>query len=152
MTRPVVVGLDGSTNAAAALTVAIEVARGIGAEIVAVHAVGLLTHLGPGAPAVPSESCRDELAEVFENDWCAPLRASGISYRARLVAGDPVRALLSTAAEEDAGTIVVGTRGHREFAAVPLGSTSFQLVMGADRPVLVVPLPDPGAGVQESCG
>lgn len=55
---------------------------------------------------------------------------------------DVVAVLLGVAAEEDARMIVVGSRGHREFAAVPLGSTSFQLVMGADRPVLVVPPPD----------
>jgi nucleotide-binding universal stress UspA family protein len=141
---PVVVGLDGSANAAAALAAAIEIARGAGTEVVAVHAVGLLTHLRPGAPAVPSESCRDQLQDVFENDWCAPLRASGVPFRTRLTAGNPVDVLLKAADEEDACTIVVGTRGHRMSAAAPLGSTSFQLVMGADRPVLVVPLPDPG--------
>ena len=45
----------------------------------------------------------------------------------------------ATAEEESAWMIVVGTRGHRRFAAVPLGSTSFKVVMASDRPVLVVP-------------
>lgn len=140
-TRPMVVGLDGSESAAAALTQAIEIARDAGAEVVAVHVIGLLTHLAPGAPAVPSESCGDALREAFETNWCAPLRAAGVAFRGRMIVGDPVRVLLGVAAEEDARMIVVGSRGHREFAAVPLGSTSFQLVMGADRPVLVVPPP-----------
>jgi nucleotide-binding universal stress UspA family protein len=133
----VVAGVDGSPNGARALACAIDIARGAGAEVVAVHAVGLLAYLRPGAPPLPSASCHNELQRVFEHEWCAMLRTAGVPYRTLLVEGEPVHALLAVAAEESAWLIVVGSRGHREFAAVRLGSTSFQLVMASDRPVVV---------------
>ncbi len=141
MTGPgvVVAGVDGSPNGARALACAVDIARGAGVEVLAVHAVGLLAHLRPGAPPVPSAACHDELQRVFEEEWCAVVQAAGVPYRALLVEGEPVHALLAAAAQESAWMIVVGSRGHREFTAVRLGSTSFQLVMASDRPVVVVP-------------
>jgi nucleotide-binding universal stress UspA family protein len=134
-----VVGVDGSPNGRAALDVAIGIAAAASARVVAVHAVGLLTHLRPGEPPVPSESCMDELRAVFEQEWCRPLTEAKIPFEARLEAGDPVGALMRVAGDP-ADIVVVGSRGHRGLE-VALGSTAHQLVMSSTRPVLVVPLP-----------
>ena len=142
--RRIVVGLDGSPNAAYALEWVIALAARFDAEVVAVHAVGLLSSLG-GGPPVPSHLHRAELRRAFEEQWCAPLRASGVRYRARLVDGPPVLVLLRTVSEEDADAAVVGSRGIGGFAELLLGSTSHQLAEHSDRPVLIVPY-RPAAG------
>lgn len=135
----VVVGVDGSPNSVMAVARAVELASVSGAAVVAVHAIGLLAQLAPGADPVPAEACRDELDKVFQTEWCAALRDSGVPYTAELVAGDAVTALLSVSDREDAWMTVVGMRGHRPYGDGPLGSTSLELVLRASRPVLVVP-------------
>lgn len=144
MSRTILAGVDGSANSLRALGMAIEIAGGVGAEVVAVHAVGLLSHLAPGAEPVISQQHRKELALAFAEQWCLPLALAGIPYRTLLVDGDPVRVILDQAEQDDAWIIVVGTRGHRLTDVVPLGSTSHQLLMASSRPVLVIPPSEPG--------
>jgi nucleotide-binding universal stress UspA family protein len=135
------VGVDGSSSSRRGLEWAILLAAKMEAELVVVHAVGLLAHLGSGAP-VPSGSHREELRQAFESDWCAPLRGSGVTYRLRFLDGSPVPVLLGAAEEEHVDLIVLGTRGLGGFPGLLLGSTSLQMAEHAARPVLIVP-PDP---------
>jgi len=137
----VLVGVDGSANARSALEWAVLLGERFGAEIVVVHAVGLLSHLGAG-PAVPSQSHLDELRRTLETDWCAPLSRAGLKHRLLLVDGSPVRVLLETADREQVDLIVVGSRGSGGFAELLLGSTSHQVAQHSTRPVLIV-APDP---------
>jgi nucleotide-binding universal stress UspA family protein len=134
----VLVGVDGSDNSRRALVWAILFAQRFHAELVAVHAVGLLSDLGAG-PAVPSHSHLDELRLKFERDWCAPLRDSAVAHRLLLRDGPPVPVLVGIADDESADLIVVGSRGVGGFAELLLGSTSHHVVERANRPVLVVP-------------
>lgn len=134
----VLVGVDGSDNSRRALEWAVTLAAGFGAEVVAVHAAGLLTHIGEGAP-VPSHSHRKELQDTFESVWCAPLRQSGVKYRTVLMEGPPVLALLDAASEDEVDVIVVGRRGVGGFAELMLGSTSHQVAEHAACPVLIIP-------------
>ncbi|HET6916331.1 MAG TPA: universal stress protein [Acidimicrobiales bacterium] len=140
------VGIDDSDNARRALDWAILLAQRFGAEVVAVHAVGLLTSLH-GSPPVPSHSHLGELRRLLETEWCAPLAESGVPHRMLCLDGPPVRVLLDVAAQEDADVIVVGTRGAGGFAELLLGSTSHQLAEHATRPILIVP-PANGATVR----
>jgi nucleotide-binding universal stress UspA family protein len=134
----IVAGVDGSDNSRRALDWAIVVAQRFGAELVAVHAVGLLSDLGEGSP-VPSHSHLDELRLKFERDWCAALGASTVAHRLLLRDGPPVPVLVGTAENESADLIVVGSRGVGGFPELLLGSTSHHVVERANRPVLVVP-------------
>jgi nucleotide-binding universal stress UspA family protein len=136
--RRILVGVDGSDNGRRALEWAILLARQSRAEVLAVHAIGLLAHLGPG-PAVPSHAHLQELRYAFETEWCAPLRQSEIAYRLLLVDGAPVHVLLSVATSETIDVIVVGSRGAGGFPELLLGSTSHQLAQHATCPVLIVP-------------
>jgi nucleotide-binding universal stress UspA family protein len=138
----IVVGVDGSENAQRALDWAILLGRQFGAEIVAVHAIGLLTNLGDGAP-VPSHSHLTELRTKFESEWCAPLVGSGVPHRLECLDGPPVRVLLEAAKREDADVTVVGSRGEGGFSELLLGSTSHQVAEHSSRPVFIVP-PDHG--------
>lgn len=138
--RRMVVGVDSSQASARGVRWAADVAVDTGAEVVAVHALGLLAHLGPDPDdATPSQSHRDEVRRRFEGEWCAGLQRADVAHECRLVEGSPVIALLDTAARVGADLIVVGRRGAGGFPGLQLGSTSLQLVEHAEVPVVVVP-------------
>ena len=108
--RRIVVGVDGSPQARRAAEWAADLARGIDAEVVAVHALGLL-----------------------------PLRDAEVRYRDDLREGNPVTALLDVVGELDADIVVVGSRGVGGFPGLLLGSTSTQVAQHTRRPVVIVP-------------
>ena len=134
----IVVGVDGSDNSLAAVRWAANLAAGMGAEVVAVHALGLLDKVGPGG-AVPAQPHREDIRRHFEEEWCAPLDAPGIASRRMVRDGNPVSVLLAVADEEDADLIVVGSRGLGGYPELLLGSTSTQVAQRARCPVAVFP-------------
>lgn len=134
----VLVGVDGSDDARRALEWAMMFAQGFGAELLVLHAVGLLAQVGEEPPQ-PSQGHLDELRQAFEDDWCAPLAGSSIRRRLLLADGPPVLALLEAAEREAADLIVVGRRGVGGFPEILLGSTSHQVVERSRRPVVIVP-------------
>jgi nucleotide-binding universal stress UspA family protein len=136
--RRVLVGVDGSTNAARALEWAATLAQGLGAEVVAVHALGLLTHLESGAP-VPAEGHAEEVGKRMDEEWCAPLRRSGVTWQSLILGGEPVGVLQRAAESEEADLVVVGRRGAGDRPGLFLGSTSHQLAESCTRPVVIVP-------------
>jgi len=135
----IMIGVDGSEDSRVALGWAAGLARQLDAEIVAVHAVGLLEHLAPADDPVPAAPHREEIQQVFEERWCAPLDAAGVRSRRLMADGPPAMVLLRVAAEEDVDLIVVGSRGVGGFPELQLGSTSAQLVQHAPVPVTVIP-------------
>lgn len=141
--RCIVVGTDGSANAALALRWAIDLALATNAEVVAVHSMGLLLHPSPDK-TIPSYGHADEIRKQFEDLWCEPLRSSKVAHRSIFLEGNPVSAMLETAEKENAELIVVGSRGHGGFPELRLGSTSHQLLEYSNRPVTVVPQDWPG--------
>ena len=133
----ILVALDDSDGAARAVRFVAALAPRLGAEVVAVHALGLLTHLG-GAQAVPAQSHRGEVLALLQV-WAGALTEAGVAHRCLVVDGNPVQALLAAAADEHADIIVVGKRATGGVPGLQLGSTSQQLVQHADVPVVVVP-------------
>ncbi len=140
MTAPgrIVVGVDGSEDSGRALGWAAALMEGSGGEIVAVHALGLLTHLGDDS-VVPSSGHRQEVADKLERQWCRPLADASVGYRCLVIDGDAVTGVLRAAHEQGADLLVVGRRGSGGPPGLLLGSTSQQLVHQADVPVVVVP-------------
>ena len=136
--RRIVVGVDGSDDAACALVWAATLIAGTSGEVVAVHALGLLTHLGPDA-VVPSAGHRQEVIHKLEREWCRPLADAAVAHRCLVIDGDAVTGVLRTAHEQAADLIVVGRRGVGGPPGLILGSTSQQLVHQADVPVAVIP-------------
>lgn len=133
-----VVGVDGSPNSLTALEWAVDFAEAVGAEVVAVHALGLLEHLDEGMP-VPTQGHRDEAVERFEHTWCAPLDRSTVPSRRVTRDGNAVAVLLAVAEEVGADLAVVGRRGVGDHPDLLLGSTSTQVAQRAHQPVVVVP-------------
>jgi nucleotide-binding universal stress UspA family protein len=135
---PIVVGVDGSANADRAMRVAASLALASGAEVVAVHALGLLATID-GVKAPASEH-RHEIEAHLHSDWCATLEATVPGrWRSRLVDGNSADVLLLTAEEEAASFIVVGARGIGGHPDLMLGSTSHQVIHHSTVPTVVVP-------------
>lgn len=112
-------------------------AEAFGAEVIAVHALGLLSHIG--AETVPSEAHRDEVQAMFERDWCSALDRTPVSSRRVMRDGNPVVVVLGQADEEQVDLIVLGSRGTGGFPELTLGSTSHQVAQHSRRPVLIIP-------------
>ncbi len=135
--RKIVVGVDGSRNSDRAASVAGDIAELAGAEIIAVHAVGLLE--GRPGPGEQRADRRQAIRHELETQWTTPARRTGTLVRCELLDGDAIAAVLTTAGEADADLIVVGRHGHRSFPEQVLGSTSAAIAATARCPVLVIP-------------
>ena len=125
----IAVGVDGSHNSRVAFDWAARLAAALGAELIAVHAVGLLEH-------------RDDPQHREAGAWLIDLQAPGARLERVVRDGDPVLALEAVATERDADLVVVGTRGIGGAPSLLLGSTSSQLLQRSHVPVVVVPAGD----------
>jgi nucleotide-binding universal stress UspA family protein len=134
----IVVGVDGSACASAAVEWAAMLAGLSGAEVLAVHALGMLEQM-PDGERVAAEPRRDEIRDALESTWTAPLAAAGVTYRAELRDGDAVSVLLAAGDEVDADVLVVGSRGMGGYPELLLGSTSTQVAQRGSRPVVIIP-------------
>jgi len=133
----IVLGLDGSVVAARAARWAAALARAIGAEVVAVHAVGLLSLID--GEVRPSDQVRDRLRALLADDWCAPLSGAAVAHQPVLEDGPAALVLLRVAEREGADLIVMGSRGIGAIDGVLLGSTSHYVAQLAPVPVVIVP-------------
>jgi nucleotide-binding universal stress UspA family protein len=140
--KRIVVGLDGSTQSAAALEWAIGFARAFSAEVVAVHAIPFLAYAvdfyGMAPPIQYDPEWAAEMKRQFEQEWCKPLRDSGLPYRTVLKNTRPASLIAETAESVDADLVVVGRRGLGGVAEVLLGSVSHELSLHCKRPVLLI--------------
>ena len=144
--RPrIVVGLDGSAGATAALDWCVRYASALDAEVVTVFALSPLISVIP-TPVLPEQSpgweeqaMRQMASEL--DDWSRPLGAAGVPVRTCVALGTPFEVLERIADEEDAVMIVVGRSGRGGLAEMLLGSVPHTLTHHAVRPVLVVPVP-----------
>ncbi|MET0147235.1 MAG: universal stress protein [Ilumatobacteraceae bacterium] len=141
---PLVVGVDMSTEAAAALTAALELAQRLGTDVVIVHAVGLLEEGGyRPAPAL------DDLVAAARSN--AAFDVDDVAVDVRREDGPAADVLVRVAARVDADIVVVGRRGSGGSLGA-LGSVSEAVLAHSSSPVLVVPALRPlrtGEGARE---
>ncbi len=139
---PVVVGVDGSPGADAALGLAFDEADARGGGLTAVYAWGVppAGNLGPITPSHYDEREAQDEADRLLAEACAGWqeRHPDVKLTRRAVHGfDPVLALMDEARAGSASLIVVGPRGRGGFASLLLGSVADGLLRHADRPVAV---------------
>jgi nucleotide-binding universal stress UspA family protein len=137
----IVVGVDGSQGAAAALRWAAAEARLRGAHLRAVHAWNMPTIAYAGSGFVAPPSFEDDLGQAAEtglSQWLEAAKAEldGIEVERRVVEGPAPTALTDAAA--DAELLVVGSRGLGSFGELLLGSVSHQAAQRAHCPVVIV--------------
>lgn len=135
----VVVGVDGSEQARAAVLVAAEQAVRWGMPLRVICAVPPFT----GSLAwVPTPLDRDALHADIEvqlqagREWLGS-HFPGLEITSRLYDGAPVEVLIE--ASRNCELMVVGTRGRGGFAGMLLGSTSQGVLHHAKGPLMVVP-------------
>ncbi|MEO5902310.1 MAG: universal stress protein [Ilumatobacteraceae bacterium] len=141
----ILVGLDGSEPSRRAAEHAVVIAEMFHAELIGVHAVGLLD-VWPDADEPTPRNSHDHVRTLMETDWSAPLRRSSAAWRLELRDGLPVDTMLDAIRDFHADLVVVGTRGSGGSVVGMLGSTSAKIVERSPVPVLVVPSPGDGAG------
>ena len=141
----IVVGVDGSPSAAAAVEWAAAMAKGMHAQVTAVFAIAPMDYAFPeGSPVVPPQldpEWRALMRADFETVWCRPLKEAGVTYHAVMEDGSPASVLNEVADRVGADIIVVGRRGRGGMAELVLGSVSHALTLHAHRPVLLIPPP-----------
>ena len=143
-TRRIVVGVDGSRGAAAAVDWCARMAPALDAEVIAVFSVTPFVYSVPASvavgdvPMVYDDSLRSTIAAEMEG-WCAPLRAAGVPHRTEVLEGRASDVIMRAAEEHDADLVVVGRRGKGGFAELVLGSVASQVSHHCGRPVVVVP-------------
>jgi nucleotide-binding universal stress UspA family protein len=136
----IVVGVDGSPSSLEALRWAADQAELTGAELHAVTSWHMPTTYG-WIPAVADFDWAANARTTLEQAIKGVLEESRSAVvRRHVVEGPAPRVLLHAAA--DADLLVVGSRGHGEFAGMLLGSVAQHVVAHAPCPVLVVRTPD----------
>ena len=135
--RRIVVGLDGSPSSIAALEWAASQAEATGAGLEVLMTWEWPTSYGMTI-AVPSEYDPTRESERFLGDLLEPVREMhpSVSIESKVVEGHPAPVLVE--ASRGADLLVVGSRGHGEFAGMLLGSVSEHCVTNAHCPVLVM--------------
>ena len=146
--RRVVVGVDGSKAAGAALRVAVEQAVAAGAPL---RVVCVWIPTSPEGwdrgywVAVDAEHDPDDTAAAAAEGVAAEAAATvrelapDLAVETRVAGGDPAAVVLAAAG--DAGLVVVGARGRGSLVSLFLGPVSHADVHGAPCPVLVVRAP-----------
>ncbi len=138
---PIVVGIDGSSEARRGLLSAADLATRLGVELLVVHAYGLIGSFGDWRSGV--EERERQVRAVLVDEWCAPLAdRPDLTWQWRCVQGSAVDGILRAADEVNAGIIVVGSHGAGHSTSPLLGSTSMDIVRHSHRPVLVIPPAD----------
>ena len=143
MTR-VVVGVDGSRGAAAALRVAAEEAaqRRLPLRIVCAWEAPAGTYVGEAfAPTADGfVEAERHAEEVLRTALERVAVGAAVETEALAIEGNPAKVLLEQA--RDAALLVVGSRGRGAAASLLLGSVSQKLAHHAPCPLVIVPTPD----------
>ena len=135
----IVVGVDGSDLAGAALRFAVAEARLRGATLEIVTA-WYEPYVAPTMAAVAVDpTLLEEGADKTLDAALAGIDTAGVQIERSVRRGRPAEALLEAA--RDADLLVVGSRGRGGFTGLLLGSVSAHLIAHASCPVLVVPSP-----------
>ncbi|MDE0802158.1 MAG: universal stress protein [Acidimicrobiales bacterium] len=136
----IVVGVDGSDNARAALAWAVDEARSRGASLDVMLVWHLPVYGGMYGVPLPTpgpeveESYRAQLDSIIDEcDTEGMVAPIGRLLREGSAAGE----LLAEAQAAD--LLVVGSRGHGGFVGLLLGSVSHQIAAHAPCPIVIVP-------------
>lgn len=144
--RPIVVGIDGSAESAAALCWAVEHARRTGAVISAVAVWQQPLQFGTSAAAPPPRQAVTEEARRWLTATLPTVDpdAPGTPVRALTEHGDPSTILIDHAA--DAELLVLGNHGRSGISGALLGSVAQRCALHAPCPVVLVPRTEAEAG------
>ena len=135
--NPIVVGVDGSAAAAAALRWAVGQARELACPVDVISVwhmeYGLMTEAFPDPDGLNEAAAGRAQRKIMDD---AAVDVTGVELREILVEGEAKKLLVEMS--HDARFLVVGNRGHSPLAELLLGSVSSYCVHHASCPVVVV--------------
>jgi len=151
----ILVAVDGSESASRAAKAAIELSRGLKADLLVLHAIGSptsyfgTTFATPVGAAPPPISQREidayysqarKFAQGIVGKVQDDARGEGVRVKTELPEGvsSAVETIINHAEKNNVDLIVIGTRGLGGFKKLLLGSVSSGVVSHAHCPVLVV--------------
>ncbi|MGH8070158.1 MAG: universal stress protein [Candidatus Entotheonellia bacterium] len=130
-----IVSLDGSALAEAALPFAEELAQRLSAEVILARAV-------PFAGAIVDEKAPpagEVEAMAYLRSLTQKLQSEGLAVQSRTLGGPPVEHLLDLASQTPHSLVVLTTHGRSALARWFVGSVAEGVVRAATVPVLVIP-------------
>ena len=134
--RRILLATDLSSASEKAAEEALELARGLRAELLVVSVIDPTTR-GPG-PHVARMDQRRAAREVAAQALVVRGRRAGVAVEFLVWEGEPGPAIIEAAEAEHADILVVGTRGRSRVERMVLGSVSDHVVRHAPCPVLIV--------------
>jgi nucleotide-binding universal stress UspA family protein len=137
--KSIVVGYDGTDGGHHALDEALRVANEIGGNIVITYAYDKILS---GGELADLDAVVKERGAAILTEAEGLAAASGIPFRTEFVEGRPAEVLVEVADACDARFIVIGSYGERPLKGAIVGSTPYKLIHLAERPVIVVRIPD----------
>jgi nucleotide-binding universal stress UspA family protein len=144
--RTILVAVDFSASSDAALDMAIELARPLGAEVHVVHAyelrVPMVMPYEVSLPQTFMDDTRNAAATKLAGD-VAKIERAGITAHSHLDDTSAVSAVAKTAESVNADLIIMGTRGHTGLKHILLGSVAERTLRIAPCSVLTVKVADP---------
>ena len=135
--RRIVVGVDGSESSGRALAWAADHADATGSVLEVITTWEWPTNYGWAVPFPEGWDPRSD-AQKVQDQAVEPVHRThpSVTVRSTLAEGNPAAVLVK--ASQGADLLVVGSRGHTEFAGMLLGSVSEHCVTSAHCPVLVM--------------
>ncbi len=137
--KTVVVGYDGTDGSKTALDEALRVAKEIEGDVIGVFAYNRVI-IGGEQHDLDDEVHRHGDAMLAEA--AATAKAAGVGFTPQYIEESPASALVKIADHHDARFIVVGSYGERPLKGALVGSTPYKLIHMADRPIIVVRIPE----------
>jgi nucleotide-binding universal stress UspA family protein len=133
----IVVGVDGSAGSSAASEWAAHQAELTGCTLTAVTTWAWPTSFGVAFAYVPSDYSPSDDAQKVLDEALAQIRSAHPDLSIESVLSEGHAAPILVEASKGAELLVVGSRGHGEFAGMLIGSVSEHCVTNAHCPVLV---------------
>ncbi len=141
MTQRILIATDGSELSQRAASVAIGLARSLGAAVVGCAALPVYPYHGVGE-AAPAETIFQAQAAATANrhldDIERAAAAGGVPFSRVLREGHPDDIILQEADAEGCDLIVMASHGRRGVTSLLLGSETQKVLARSTRPVLVV--------------
>jgi nucleotide-binding universal stress UspA family protein len=145
MFKSIVVGVDRSEHAQAALAQAVDIARTQQAALTVVIAYSTVMPWGPVSP-LPQRAVDDFIAGIRAEakaiaDEAFAAIPKDLNPDVRVVDAAPAQAILDQVAAGKHDLIVVGSRGRGDASSLLLGSVSHAVLHHSRVPVLIVHVP-----------
>ena len=145
MFERILVPMDGSTGAMAALDLAVKIQASCDAELLILCVYrhyslleASMSMVRPEEPENIDESMREYATDVVETAKAAAAELGAKKVRGFVKSGPPARTIVGFANDKDASLIVMGSRGAGDIERYLLGSVSHKVTSLSDCPVLVV--------------